>query len=98
MVEGSKETLANDHHGWLKAKAWKLQQKMVELSNNTTKVGKDDPRRIVHSLKLGLAITTVSLFFYFEPLYDGLGTSSIWAIITVVVVFEFSVGKFSYQV
>ncbi|XP_023003150.1 aluminum-activated malate transporter 2-like [Cucurbita maxima] len=92
MVEGSKETLTNDHHGWLKAKAWKLHKKMVELLNNATKVGKDDPRRIVHSLKLGLAITTVSLFFYFEPLYDGLGASSIWAIITVVVVFEFSVG------
>lgn len=78
----------------LKAKISKLKAKVIELFKKTKKLAKDDPRRIVHSLKVGLAITLVSLFYYFEPLYDGLGASAMWAILTVVVVFEFSVGKY----
>lgn len=80
----------------IKAKSSKLNAKVVELFNKTMKLAKDDPRRIVHSLKVGLAITLVSLFYYFEPLYDGLGASAMWAILTVVVVFEFSVGKYTF--
>ncbi|KAK6128424.1 hypothetical protein DH2020_037836 [Rehmannia glutinosa] len=56
------------------------------------KLGEEDPRRIVHSLKVGLAITVVSLLYYFDFLYEGFGVSAMWAVITVVVVFEFSVG------
>lgn len=55
---------------------------------------KDDPKKIIHSLKVGLAITLVSLFFYFKPTYDGFGVSAMWAVLTVIVVFEYSVGKF----
>ena len=97
MVKGSEEVLTSDHHGCFKGKACNVEEKVVELVNNTKKVGKDDPRRIVHSLKLGLAATMVSSFYYFEPLYDSFGASSIWAIITVIVVFEFSVGKLAYN-
>lgn len=57
------------------------------------KIGEEDPRRIVHSMKVGLALTLVSLFYYFRPLYDGFGQAGMWAILTVVVVFEFTVGK-----
>ncbi|KAK8596072.1 hypothetical protein V6N12_064572 [Hibiscus sabdariffa] len=64
----------------------------MEIARKTKKLGQDDPRRIVHSLKVGLAITLVSLFYYFEPLYDGFGDSAMWAVLTVVLVFEFSVG------
>ncbi|XP_038880423.1 aluminum-activated malate transporter 2-like [Benincasa hispida] len=92
MVKGSEEILTNDHHGCFKGKAWNLEEKVVELANKTKKVGRDDPRRIVHSLKVGLATAMVSSFYYCEPLYDSFGASSIWAVITVIVVFEFSVG------
>lgn len=78
----------------LKAKISKIMAKVIELFKKTKKLAKDDPRRVVHSLKVGLAITLVSLFYYFEPLYDGLGASAMWAILTVVVVFEFSIGKY----
>ncbi|PSR86446.1 Aluminum-activated malate transporter like [Actinidia chinensis var. chinensis] len=77
---------------WLKALPEKLWSKFVSVATKAKKLGQDDPRRIVHSLKVGLAITLVSLFYYFEPLYDGLGVSAMWAVLTVVVVFEFSVG------
>ncbi|XP_022153250.1 aluminum-activated malate transporter 2-like [Momordica charantia] len=86
------EMKTSDRGGGPKAMGEKLMQEVAELANKTKKVGKDDPRRIVHSLKVALAITIVSLFYYFEPLYDNFGASSIWAIITVIVVFEFSVG------
>ncbi|KAL4284805.1 hypothetical protein GQ457_16G007930 [Hibiscus cannabinus] len=77
---------------WLKALPNKFCDKTMEIARKTKKLGQDDPRRIVHSLKVGLAITLVSLFYYFEPLYDGFGDSAMWAVLTVVLVFEFSVG------
>lgn len=70
-----------------------IYNKVVEIARQTKKVGQDDPRRIIHSLKVGLALTLVSLFYYFQPLYHSFGVSAMWAVMTVVVVFEFSVGK-----
>ncbi|KAL4320114.1 hypothetical protein GQ457_18G005860 [Hibiscus cannabinus] len=75
-------------------KEWmaKIRLKVVEFPGKTKKVAQDDPRRIVHSVKVGIAITLVSLFYYFDPLYVGFGNSAMWALLTVVFVFEFSVG------
>ncbi|KFK43164.1 hypothetical protein AALP_AA1G088100 [Arabis alpina] len=56
------------------------------------RVGKEDPRRVVHALKVGLALALVSSFYYYQPLYDNFGVNAMWAVMTVVVVFEFSVG------
>ncbi|KAK7272255.1 hypothetical protein RJT34_28736 [Clitoria ternatea] len=56
------------------------------------KLGKDDPRRVIHSLKVALAITLVSAFYYVNPLYNSFGSSAMWAVFTVIVVSEFSVG------
>lgn len=91
-VDNKKEGIIS--HAWhcLKSLPGKSMSKLIELAKKTKKLGQDDPRRIIHSLKVGLAITLVSLFYYFEPLYDGFGVSAMWAVLTVVVVFEFSVG------
>ncbi|RAL51745.1 hypothetical protein DM860_010463 [Cuscuta australis] len=70
----------------------KLRAKVVEMAKNVLKMGKEDPRRIVHSFKVGIALTINSLFYYCNSLYDSFETSGIWAILTVVVVFEFTVG------
>ncbi|XP_068339830.1 aluminum-activated malate transporter 2-like [Pyrus communis] len=70
----------------------KVMNKVVEFPRKLKKLGQDDPRRIVHSLKVGLAVLLVSLLYYFQPFYNGLGDTAMWAILTVVVVFEFSVG------
>ncbi|KAL3532170.1 hypothetical protein ACH5RR_005691 [Cinchona calisaya] len=78
--------------GSIRACLRKLKEKAVIFAKKTNKVGRDDPRRIVHSTKVGLALTIVSLLYYFRPLYDGFGQSGMWAILTVVVVFEFTVG------
>ncbi|KAL0316052.1 UNVERIFIED_CONTAM: Aluminum-activated malate transporter 8 [Sesamum radiatum] len=65
---------------------------VVDGMKKVKKIGEDDPRRIVHSMKVALALTLVSLFYYFRPLYDGLGQAGMSAVLTVVVVFEFTVG------
>ena len=79
---------------YLKSLPEKSKANVVEVVNKVIKLGKDDPRRITHSIKVGLALTMVSIFYYYQPLYDNFGVSAMWAVMTVVVVFEFSVGKF----
>ncbi|PIN18755.1 putative membrane protein [Handroanthus impetiginosus] len=66
--------------------------KIMETMKKAKKIGEDDPRKIFHCIKVGLALTFVSLFYYFRPLYDDFGQAGIWAVLTVVVVFEFTVG------
>ena len=56
------------------------------------KIGADDPRRVVHGLKVALALTLCSVFYYVHPLYDFTGGNAMWAVLTVVVVFEYTVG------
>ncbi|KAJ4833388.1 hypothetical protein Tsubulata_028190, partial [Turnera subulata] len=75
--------------GWVGRLPKRIATKMVEFVRRAKKIGQEDPRRVIHSLKVGLAITLVSLFYYFDTLYEGFGVSAMWAVLTVVVVFEF---------
>ncbi|KAI3924168.1 hypothetical protein MKX01_029703 [Papaver californicum] len=77
---------------WLKALPERFTDNVVKFAHKVEKLGKDDPRRIIHSIKVGLTLSLVSLLYYFRPIYSGFGSSTMWAIITVVVVFEYSVG------
>ncbi|GKB83489.1 aluminum-activated malate transporter 8-like protein [Tanacetum coccineum] len=70
----------------------KVRAHVVDFVNKIKKLGKDDPRRIMHSFKVALAITLVSMVYYLRPLYKGIGDTGIWAIMTVVVVFEYIAG------
>ncbi|KAG5238111.1 hypothetical protein OIU76_014622 [Salix suchowensis] len=70
----------------------KFKAKVAEMARNIKKVGQDDPRRVIHSLKVGAALALVSMLYYYQPLYCNFGVTAMWAIMTVVVVFEFSVG------
>ena len=82
----------------LRALPNKLRAKGIDIARATKKVGKDDPRRVIHSLKVGLALTLIALYYHFQPLYDGFGVNAMWAVFTVVLVFEFSVGNYlSFQ-
>lgn len=81
---------------WVKIKAMpqSLKEKVFNTCRTAKKIGQDDPRTVIHSLKVGLALTLVSLFYYYQPLYESFGLSAMWAVMTVVVVFEYSVGEF----
>ncbi|KAK9056116.1 hypothetical protein SSX86_027204 [Deinandra increscens subsp. villosa] len=55
-------------------------------------IATSDPRKVIHGVKVGMALSLVSLFYYMRPLYDGVGGNSMWAIMTVVMAFEYTVG------
>jgi hypothetical protein len=69
-------------------KVWKFLKRAWDI-------GVDDPRKVIHCLKVGMALTVVSLFYFMRPLYKSVGGNAMWAIMTVVVVFENTVGKYS---
>ncbi|XP_004246086.1 aluminum-activated malate transporter 10-like [Solanum lycopersicum] len=60
-------------------------------------IGKNEPRKVIHCLKVGIALCVVSLFYYMRPLYNGVGGTAMWAVMTVVVVFEYTVGATLYK-
>ncbi|KAF3790865.1 Aluminum-activated malate transporter 10 [Nymphaea thermarum] len=66
---------------------------MKTVWEKVLKLGRDDPRRICHAFKVGLALTIVTIFYFMRPLYVGMGGNAMWAVITVAVVFEYTVGK-----
>ncbi|PPS02714.1 hypothetical protein GOBAR_AA17945 [Gossypium barbadense] len=61
---------------WIKAFPKNVKIKVFEFVSKLKKLGQDDPRKVIHSLK---------------PLYDSFGVSAIFAVITVLFVLEFSV-------
>ncbi|KAM6595774.1 hypothetical protein CsatA_006298 [Cannabis sativa] len=77
---------------WLKLLLQKFISKVCKIGKDTKELGKDDPRRVIHSVKVGIALSLVSIFYYYQPLYDNFGVSAMWAVMTVVVVFEYTVG------
>ncbi|GLT81949.1 hypothetical protein SLE2022_003710 [Rubroshorea leprosula] len=76
----------------IKASPKKIKSEVVEFFQMIKRFGQDDPRRVIHSIKVGLCLSLVSLLYYFQPVYDNFGVTAMWAVMTVVVVFEFSVG------
>lgn len=58
-----------------------------------TRMSKHDMKRLTHSVKVGIALVLVSLLYLLNPLYKQVGVNAMWAIMTVVVVFEFYAGS-----
>ncbi|RWR80596.1 Aluminum-activated malate transporter 12 [Cinnamomum micranthum f. kanehirae] len=69
----------------------------VRMHQMVCKVGKDDPRRVVHSIKVGLSLTLLSLIYLLEPLFQGIGQNAIWAVLFVILIFEFTAGATLYK-
>ncbi|KAF3339168.1 aluminum-activated malate transporter 1-like protein [Carex littledalei] len=70
----------------------KVKSTIIGFLEKIKKIAMDDPRRIAHAMKVGLALTIISTLYYVTPLYDGFGESSMWAVLTVVVVMEYTAG------
>ncbi|PIA32712.1 hypothetical protein AQUCO_04400124v1 [Aquilegia coerulea] len=69
-----------------------MKKMMVVIKDEILNTGKEDPRRMVHSLKVGLALTLASLLFLLNPVFHDIGSNSVWALQTVIVVLEFTAG------
>ncbi|KAH6812029.1 hypothetical protein C2S51_025791 [Perilla frutescens var. frutescens] len=54
--------------------------------------GVREPQKIIHCFKVGMALCLVSLFYYLRPLYEGVGGNAMWAVLTVIVALEYTVG------
>uniref|UniRef100_A0A0A0KHM3 Aluminum-activated malate transporter n=1 Tax=Cucumis sativus TaxID=3659 RepID=A0A0A0KHM3_CUCSA len=55
-------------------------------------IKRQDMRKVIHSVKVAIALVVVSLLYLLDPLYNQVGDNAMWAIMTVVVVFEFFAG------
>lgn len=74
-------------------KSW---AKLVKVINMVKEIGQDDPRRVIHSFKVGLALVLIYILHHFRPSFYGFGDNIIWAVLTVVIVLELSVGKYPF--
>ncbi|XP_073053867.1 aluminum-activated malate transporter 2-like [Primulina eburnea] len=79
---------------WIKGFSGKPWVQIEKFLAKAKEMANKDPRKVIHSMKVGLTITLVSLFCYFQPFYskDFEVLSSMWTLMTVVAVLEFSVG------
>lgn len=90
---GSGELLARCGAGLWSATE-KVRFAVAGFGRKVAKIARDDPRRVAHSLKVGLALTLVSVLYYVRPLFNNWGLSTLWAVLTVVVVMEYTVGTY----
>ncbi|KAK6921157.1 Aluminum-activated malate transporter [Dillenia turbinata] len=73
-------------------KSAELWRNFQEFAAKAVQMGASDPRKIVFSAKMGLALMLISLLIFLRDPIQDLSRYSVWAILTVVVVFEFSIG------
>ncbi|PKU79060.1 aluminum-activated malate transporter 10-like [Dendrobium catenatum] len=75
-------------------RAWRVfsELRLWSFGHMLWNIGVNDPKKAFHALKVGLAVTLVSIFYYVRPLYEGVAGSAMGSVLTVAVVFEFNAG------
>ncbi|XP_020262734.1 aluminum-activated malate transporter 12-like [Asparagus officinalis] len=74
-----------------------LRELSVSACKSAWRMGRENPRKFIHAVKVGMAFTVVSLLYLLDPLFNGIGENAIWAIMTVVMMLEFTAGSTLYR-
>ncbi|KAI9076776.1 hypothetical protein K1719_041252 [Acacia pycnantha] len=93
--DGSSEILVPERFGVERIQHWilGLGLKLLKFPKKAWELGVNDPRKFIHAIKVAIALTLVSLFYYVKPLYEGVGGNAMWAVMTAVVVFQYTAGE-----
>ena len=86
------DQLVNKAWLWLKGLLCGLVLKIWRFLYKAWNLGVAEPKKVIHGVKVGLSLLLVSFFYYMRTLYEGVGGNAMWAVMTVVVVFESTVG------
>ncbi|XP_057743925.1 aluminum-activated malate transporter 14-like [Arachis stenosperma] len=70
----------------------KFNMSFVPIFPSFSHLSEQETKNIIHSIKVGISLVLVSLLYLLDPLYEQVGENAMWAIMTVVVIFEFSAG------
>ncbi|KAI3783089.1 hypothetical protein L2E82_13151 [Cichorium intybus] len=57
-----------------------------------TKHQEQHAKKVIHCIKVGTALVLISLLYLLDPLFEQVGENAMWAIMTVVVVYDFYAG------
>jgi hypothetical protein len=77
---------------WM-VKFWK---KMKRVGLRVWGMGHSDPREVVFAVKMGIALFIISLLSFLKQPFQDVEKYSLWAILTVVLIFEFNIGNQHY--
>ncbi|KAL8141855.1 hypothetical protein V2J09_014887 [Rumex salicifolius] len=81
----------------LRRKAWFSWIRLIEFGGNLVEMGKLDPRTILFAAKLSIALMIVSVLVMIKQPFNEIGFYSFWALLTVIVMFEYSVGEILHK-
>lgn len=84
--------ISNENETSQNYKKQKKSSFLVKLSSLIEKHDEQHMQKVIHSIKVGIALVLVSLLYLLDPLFNQVGENAMWAIMTVVVVFEFYAG------